>query len=263
MLKKLLASINDCAWAYDLIAQKYVFISPNIYSTFGITAKALSADKNLWYSMVVAQDQQLVLKAEPAHDESVELYYRIKTNADVKWIFEKKTRFTDSDSNHAIMLSVIKDVTDQNVVNYHLNNSLGDFRVLFDHSRNPMWIYEMPSLRIIKVNKAATEHYGYSNDEFLTMTIRDVRPKFDLAAFNEYIFRKGITRGTMHGDNTGGIWRHQSKAGDIIYAEITGHEIKYNNTSCRIIIATDVTERVQYEREMTNRGAAPGKEFGL
>ena len=110
-----------------------------------------------------------------------------------------------------------------------------------------MWIYETPSLRIIKVNHAAIEHYGYSNKEFLSMTIRDVRPKFDLAAFNEYIFKRGITKGKPQGYNSGGIWRHQNKHGDIIYAEITGHEIKYSNTSCRIIIATDVTERMRYE----------------
>ncbi|EHQ27344.1 PAS domain-containing protein [Mucilaginibacter paludis] len=255
MLKKLLSAINDCAWAYNQNAQKYVFISPNIQSNLGITAEALSADKELWQNMILADDRRLISEAEPDLDEWAQIYYRVSTNDEIKWIFEKRTRFLDTDTNDEIVLSVIKDVTDQNTVNYNLNNSLGDFRILFDGSHNPMWIYEMPSLRIIKVNKAATEHYGYSNEEFLTMTIRDVRPKFDLAAFNEYLFRKGITRGTMHGYNTGGIWRHQNKAGEIIYAEITGYEFKYNNTSCRIIVATDVTAQVKYQQEMENRDA--------
>jgi PAS domain S-box-containing protein len=173
----------------------------------------------------------------------------IKVNGKTKWLFEKRSRFIDWASNNEIVLSVVKDVSDQNVVKHYLNAALGDFSVLFDKNLSPMWIYETPSLRILKVNHAATEQYGYTTKEFLSMTIRDIRPKLDLAAFNEYIFRKGITKNKIKGHNNSGVWKHLNKNGDVIYAEVTGHEIKYNNTSCRIVVINDVSERVLFEQE--------------
>jgi len=116
-----------------------------------------------------------------------------------------------------------------------------------------MWIYELPTLRILKVNNAAVMHYGYSEPEFLSMTIRDIRPRFDLAKFNDYLYRKAIPESSLHGFNNAGTWRHQNKKGQIVYAEITGHEIKYKDHSCRIIIATDVTEKVLQQEDLKRR----------
>jgi PAS domain S-box-containing protein len=251
MIDKLLLVLNDCAWAYNLSQMQYVFISPNIQTVLGITPDAFSTDTSVWSKIILATDRELTLSTvnELKTDDQVELHYRVKVSGKIKWIFEKRTRFIDDTSGHEILLSVIKDVTDQNGVTHHLRNALGDFSILFDKNHSPMWIYETPSLRIIKVNNAAIEHYGYTEKEFLNMTIRDVRPKIDLAAFNEYIFRKGITKGKALGYNPGGIWRHHNKHGEIIYAEITGYEVKYNTTACRIVIVNDVTERMRFEEE--------------
>ncbi|RKR81206.1 PAS domain S-box-containing protein [Mucilaginibacter gracilis] len=258
MLNKLLYALNDFAWAYNPALQQYVFIGPNAQQVLGLSTDEVSADVNFLQKRILAEDKEHVLKVIESLTPNnwVELYYRINIDGETKWLFEKRTCFIEEGSNHEVVLSVIKDVSDQKAVKYHLEKALGDFSVLFEKNKSPMWIYEIPSLRIIKVNQAAIGHYGYSHAEFLNMTIRDVRPKLDLAAFNEYIFRKGITKNKLRGNNAAGIWRHQNKSGDIIYAEITGHEIKYNHTSCRIIIATDVTERVLFEEERDKEAAA-------
>jgi PAS domain S-box-containing protein len=251
MLKQLLSAINDCAWAYKPITGSVVFISPNIKQVIGITADELMADPGIWNKMILPADKEAVFTATESlkMNDWAEFSYRIKVAGQTKWLFEKRTRFLDEESQAEIVLALIRDVSDEKPISNRLKNALGDFSVLFDSSHTPMWIYETPSLRIIKVNNAAIEHYGYAEDEFLSMTIRDIRPKIDLAAFNEYIFRRGITKGKKVGTNNGGIWRHQNKAGEIIYAEISGYEVKYGNSTCRIIIATDVTERVLFEQE--------------
>jgi len=263
MLENLLLAINDCAWAYNLSKNKYVFISPAIDQTLGISANDLIADKELWNKVIIPEDRKEIISITKKikKGERVELYYRVKLNDEIKWIFEKKSYFTDKTTGHNIMLGVIKDVSDQKTVNFHLKNSLGDFSVLFEKSLSPMWIYEQPSLRIIKVNEAAIENYGYTEKEFLSLTIRDIRPKIDLAKFNEYIFKKGITKGTLHGYNNSGIWKHLNKNNEVIYAEITGYEIKYNNTSCRIVVATNVTERVLHEKDLAHREALLHEQF--
>lgn len=251
MLDHLLLTLNDCAWAYNQTENKYAFISPLVHQFLGVHPDELKADNSRWYKNVEKDDLDHIIEAGKIlqTDHYIERHYRIKLDGATRWMHEKLSRFTDKTTGHDIVLGVIKDVSDRHVINIHLKNSLGDFSVLFEKNNNPMWIYEVPSLRILKVNEAAIEHYGYTEEEFLSFTIRDIRPKIDLAKFNEYIFRKGIARGALKGFNTGGIWKHVNHNGDLIYAEITGYEVKYNNAACRIVVASDVTERVLYEQE--------------
>lgn len=59
-----------------------------------------------------------------------------------------------------------------------------------------MWIYDLDSLRFLAVNNATMEHYGYSAEEFLQMTIKDIRPENDVPALLENVAR--VTSGLDH-----------------------------------------------------------------
>jgi PAS domain S-box-containing protein len=256
MLNDLLAALNDCVWAFDVNTQKYLFISPSIHAITDYHVKDFQQNIELWNEIIDPRDSNEVLTASPKYDtgEWVEFTCRIiARNGKIKWVHQKKRNLTDKQTNHQILLSVIEDVSDQRQINFNLQESLGDFSVLFNNNPTPMWIYELPTLRILKVNDAALKHYGYTENEFLTMTIRDIRPRIDLAKFNDYLYRKAIPESSLHGFNNAGVWRHHNKKGEIIYAEITGHEIKYDNHSCRIVIATDVTEKVLQQEDLKRR----------
>lgn len=120
-----------------------------------------------------------------------------------------------------------------------------NFSVLFDHSPNPSWIYEIPSLRILKVNKAAIATYGYTEQEFLVMAMTDIRPRFDASKENEYLSQSVNTYA--------GVWKHQHKNGEPIYSEINLHPITYEGKDCRIIIAADITDKVRSQKESNIR----------
>jgi PAS domain S-box-containing protein len=256
MLNDLLAALNDCVWAFDVNTQKYLFISPSIHAVTDYHVKDFQQNIELWNEIIDPRDSTEVLTASPKYDtgEWVEFTYRIiARNGKIKWVHQKRRHLTDEQTNHQILLSVIEDVSDQRQINFNLQESLGDFSVLFNNNPTPMWIYELPTMRILKINDAALKHYGYTENEFLTMTIRDIRPRIDLAKFNDYLYRKAIPESSPHGFNNAGVWRHQNKKGEILYAEITGHEIKYDNHSCRIVIATDVTEKVLQQEDLKRR----------
>lgn len=256
MLNSLLAALNDCVWAFDADTQKYLFISPSIYAVTEYQAKDFQKNISLWCEIIDPRDQDDMLTPHRKSDskELTERTYRIITKSGkVKWVQHRKQHITDEQTNHQVILSVIVDVSYQKQVSFNLKESLGDFSMLFHNNPTPMWIYELPTLRIIKVNEAALKHYGYSEEEFLSMTIRDIRPRFDLAKFNNYLYQKAIPESSLHGFNNAGVWKHVNKKGEIVYAEITGHEIKYDNHSCRIIIATDVTEKVLQQEALKRR----------
>lgn len=255
MLADLLVALNDGVWAFDVNAQKHLFISPGIHKVLDYTAKDLQQNPDLLNDIIDPRDKEEVLTAgAKISAEWNEHTYRIVDKwGKVKWIHHKKRALTDDVTGNQVLLNVIADASDPKQINPKMQEALGDYGFLFNNNPAPMWIYELPTLRILKVNDAAIKHYGYSEEELLTMTIRDIRPRFELAKFNEYLYRKAIPESSLHGFNNAGIWKHQNKGGEIVYAEITGHEIRYDNHSCRVIVARDVSERVLEQEDMKRR----------
>ena len=256
MLSSLLAALNDCVWAFDMDTQKYLFISPNIYAITEYQVEDFQSNIKLWDQIIDPRDREDLFTPSRKSDsgEWAERTYRVVAKSGkIKWIQHKTRHTIDDQTNHEVILSVIIDVSYQKQISFNLRESLGDFSMLFHSNPAPMWIYELPTLRIMKVNDAALRHYGYSQEEFLSMTVRDIRPRFDLAKFNNYLYQKAIPESSLHGFNNAGVWKHLNKKGEIIYAEVTGHEIKYDHHSCRIIIATDVTEKVLQQEALKRR----------
>jgi PAS domain S-box-containing protein len=63
------------------------------------------------------------------------------------------------------------------------------YRLLFESNPLPMWVYALDTLEFLAVNDAAVRNYGYSRDEFLSMTIRDIRPPEDIPMLLEKLAR--------------------------------------------------------------------------
>ncbi|MDP4246766.1 MAG: PAS domain S-box protein [Bacteroidota bacterium] len=117
------------------------------------------------------------------------------------------------------------------------------YRTLFLKSPLPKWIYDFDTLRFLEVNEAAIKHYGYSFEEFLNMTIKEIRPKEDLQTLYEDL--ADVKDKT---DARSGVWRHLKKNGELILVETTAHFIKYKSRKARMVVAHDITERTEAER---------------
>ena len=123
-----------------------------------------------------------------------------------------------------------------------LENSEKRYSDLFHLSPQPMWVYDTQSLRFLDVNFAAEKHYGYSLQEFLGMTIKDLRPIEEIQQLIKSVDVLHQQPETLHV----GILRHQKKNGDIIFVEIKSNTIPFQNITGRIILANDVTEHMNY-----------------
>jgi len=119
----------------------------------------------------------------------------------------------------------------------------------FDDNPSPMWVYDIASLCILKVNNAAINSYGFTEDEFLALTIRDLRADDHVKKLENYLDENKITDSAAKGVIRSGMWKHRTKAGNPIYVEITSHDIQYMNSDCRIVVAADVTDKLRYQEE--------------
>jgi len=114
------------------------------------------------------------------------------------------------------------------------------YRKIFNLSPMPKWIYDLQTLCILEVNEEALRHYGYTREEFLSMTILDIRPPEDIDAVHEVL--RGLEQSLEKPLN---FWRHRKKNGDIMLVDITGHPIEYNGRNARMVICRDVTEKIK------------------
>lgn len=125
-----------------------------------------------------------------------------------------------------------------------LRASEEQYRLLFEDNPNPMCFYDPQTLRFLDVNHAIIKSYGYSREEFLSMTIKEIRPPEDIPALMDF-FSKVSTPIRISG-----VWRHRKKDGTLIYADVTSHITTWNNRPARFVLAVDVTERVKADESL-------------
>jgi PAS domain S-box-containing protein len=118
-----------------------------------------------------------------------------------------------------------------------LAESEKQYRLLFDANPNPMWVFDRLTLRFLTVNDAAVRHYGYSLDEFLSMTVRDIRPQEEVDRFLAAVGSDHTRLSTRE------LWKHRKKDGTIIDVEITSQTITFRTVEAELVLAQDVTEQ--------------------
>lgn len=131
-----------------------------------------------------------------------------------------------------------------------LRESEERYRLLFENNPHPMWVFDVETLIFMAVNEAAIRHYGYSREEFLAMSIQDIRPPADVPALLEQIPQKFVEFDTPQ------IRRHLKKDGTPIDVEVRSHPLDFAGRPARLVLANDITERRRAEEEQRRLQAA-------
>ncbi|MHB1429389.1 MAG: PAS domain S-box protein [Rhodocyclaceae bacterium] len=124
-----------------------------------------------------------------------------------------------------------------------LHASEKNHRDLFEANPHPMWVYDLETLAFLAVNDAAVRQYGYSRGEFLGMTIKDIRPAEDIPRLLENVAH------VSDGGDQAGVWRHRTKDGRLLDVEIVSHTMMYAGRRAELVLAHDITGRMQVEQE--------------
>jgi diguanylate cyclase (GGDEF)-like protein/PAS domain S-box-containing protein len=137
-----------------------------------------------------------------------------------------------------MILMVVEDDSER------ISNLSEEYRLLYENNPHPMWIFEPATGRFLSVNDAATEAYGYTREEFLTMSLFEIRPPED---------RKRLLRELtdLHGEKQ--LWRHRRKSGEVFDVEITGHDVLFGGVNARFALCIDVTERQRLNQQLVFR----------
>ncbi len=106
-----------------------------------------------------------------------------------------------------------------------------NYRLLFDGNPQPMFVYDLDTLAFLEVNQGAIERYGYTRDEFRSMTVHEILTPEGLAA-------------------SPGPRTHRLKDGSLIDVETTSIRLVYDGHDSRMVVVQDLTEQKKLEGQL-------------
>lgn len=162
----------------------------------------------------------------------------------LRWFRARGRTRLNPDGGPARASGSLLDVTEDKRALRVLEQSERLYRQLFEQNPQCMWIYDQESLRIVAVNERAVRHYGYSRSEFLSMRVMDLHaPELHMRV--EQAARK--PRDTVW---RAGVWPQTTRDGRILQVDITTHDTLFEGRPARMVLAEDVTARMQAEQAL-------------
>ena len=135
------------------------------------------------------------------------------------------------------LVSMIQDLTDHERIQSALQSAESRFRIFFENIPLPLLVYDVANLRFVDVNPAACRQYGYSHDEFMTLSASD------LWVGNESALAVARRLASDAAATLAGVGRHRRKDGSILDVDVVSYTFEMEGRPVRLSIAQDVTEQ--------------------
>lgn len=141
------------------------------------------------------------------------------------------------------MIGVIRDITERQESAKALVASEKRYSDLFHLSPLPMWVYATEDYRFLDVNAAAIKVYGYTKEEFLAMTIMNIRSMENVLSLEDEL-KENLKLGKFHS----AISHHFKKNGELMLVNVSGNAIVYKGHEARLVVAIDNTEKIAHKK---------------
>jgi PAS domain S-box-containing protein len=228
---------NQGVWDWNVQTGE-IFFSDSYKRLYGYDQDDLKGRIEEWEDMIHPDDKKKMEFAIDQHLSNPNPYYestyRVKTkNGNYKWVLGRGMLLRDKEGKPSRMIGTHTDITKQVAAEQ-------TYKLLFFSNPLPMFTYDLETLRFLTVNDAAINHYGYSKEEFLSMTIKDIRPEEEKPEFLRWMERR---KELGHLKRTS---RHLKKDGDIITVELSTHRLDDSNAV--LVVAQDITARTHAEQ---------------
>lgn len=200
-----------------------MYISPQVEPILGFPMTDWMRQPDLWRRRLHEEDRDRVLaeyREAVKGGGSFRSEYRMMTRDDrAVWIRDEGVIVRDEAGEALLMQGFMRDVTERKRAEESLKASQGQYDLLFRSHPEPMVLFERGTRKLLDVNEAAVREYGYSREEFLSMSLDDMRPPEEQAQLDAYARRvAGLERSAEAGERL--ISRHRRKDGSIRITEV-------------------------------------------
>ena len=253
---ELLSTLDLVVWEADAHTLRVTFASRRACDLLGYPREQWLSEPDFLLRHVPMSDREAtesILRAVAKGGDDRHCEHRMVTASGSTLWFRTEVHATrNADGDVTALAGLMLDITDRVRIERALADREASFRMMFAANPHPMWVYEVESLRFLEVNQACVQQYGYSRDEFLRMSIKDVRPPGEVERLLEALatYTGESIREYPH------LFRHLRKDGSTFEAEITTHALEFAGKRARLTLARDVSERVRIEEGKTRLLAA-------
>jgi PAS domain S-box-containing protein len=237
---------NEAIYDWDLAADN-IYWADGFCRVFGYPLDGKPYPLKSWSRMVHPDDllktrESLRCALQDMHTIYWHSQYRFRHSIGTYLFVEETGYIIRNKEGRAIrMIGTLRDITSQRENAAALEASEKRYSDLFHLSPLPMWVYDMETYQFLDVNKAAVTFYGYSREEFLSMTLRDIRKPENRHEVDE-IVRGRIKPREYHS----AIVQHVKKSGEEVVVNVSGNSIAYCDKEARVVVAFDITEKRKY-----------------
>ena len=139
-----------------------------------------------------------------------------------------------------------------------LENCAQQYYLLFTNNPQPMWVFDLGSLQILAANNAAQVQYGFTMNEFMSKTARDL-----LSVHKTDAFLADVGRPADDG-KCPRIWQQRRKDGSTFEAEVSATDLNYAERPARLVVARESTDcqvggsKLQQEEKLEVIGGVVG-----
>ena len=234
-----------CTWYVDEDACQLHW-SPLARELFGVPVDTLPVSD--FFARVHREDAgrlQAAFDSAFAGDAVLDEVFRlVLPGGEIRWVSARGRRVAMSDRQRRV-IGAVTDISERYQARERLVQAERQFRLLFDRNPAPFWVFDPDTLRFMEVNRAAISQYGYTREEFLGMSILDIRPR---EGWEE--IRGAIADARVGEVQDAKIRLHQRKDGSVFEVRAHLSRLDFDGRSACLVLAEDVSERLAYEREL-------------
>jgi PAS domain S-box-containing protein len=157
-----------------------------------------------------------------------------------KWEAETKERTAELEAANE---RLIREIARREQCENALRESEAQYRILFAENPQPMWIFDLRTLRMLAVNEATLRQYGYEEQQFMSLQARDLASPATVAGFLQDA-AKPCSAAEFRG-----VWEHIRRDRTPIFVETTAIDLRYAGFPARLMVANDITARRYREQE--------------
>ncbi len=250
-LAGMLVGVDAIVWGADAGQRRVDFVSEGCRAVSGHDPETWLSAPDFAVDLVQGADRERVAAALDRIAETgdrEELEYRLETpTGRAVWVVNVVHAVSGRDGRrrlHGVIVDITRRKEAERALLEQLSRSEQEYRTLFELHPNPVWVYDLETLRFLAVNEAAERQYGYSRQELASMTIADIRPQEEVAAMLAAV--GNVAEGAMRS----GPWHHRTRDGTVFEVEISSHTITFGGRRGEVVMAVDVSERRALEHQL-------------